>query len=156
MLFCACAKSLQLCLTLCDSMDCRPPGYSVHGILQARILEWVAISSSRRSSRPRDGTHVSYVSCIGRQVPYHSRHLESPRTMQESGLTEIMPLTYPVLSGTRILCFSILSLLRVPCNPAGSGGLLTAKCQAFFVSILITLWAYLPGSCNVMATSSVY
>ena len=47
MLFCACAKSLQLCLTLCDSMDCRPPGYSVHGILQARILEWVAMPSSK-------------------------------------------------------------------------------------------------------------
>ena len=38
-------------------MDCRPSGFSVHGILQARILEWVAISFSRRSSRPRDGSH---------------------------------------------------------------------------------------------------
>ena len=44
---------------LCDPMDCRPPGSSVHGIFQARILEWVAISSFRRSSRPRDGTCVS-------------------------------------------------------------------------------------------------
>ena len=42
-----CAKSLQLCLTLCDSMDCSLPGSSVHGILQARILEWVAIPFSR-------------------------------------------------------------------------------------------------------------
>ena len=41
------AKSLQLCLTLCDPMDCSPPGSSVHGILQARILEWVAMPSSR-------------------------------------------------------------------------------------------------------------
>ena len=41
------AKSLQSCLTLCDPMDCSPPGSSVHGILQARILVWVAISSSR-------------------------------------------------------------------------------------------------------------
>ena len=41
------AKSLQLCLTLCDSMDCSLPGSSVHGILQAKILEWVAISFSR-------------------------------------------------------------------------------------------------------------
>ena len=54
-----CAQSLQLCLTLCDSMDCSPPGSSVHGILQARILEWVAISSSRGSSQPRDQTCVS-------------------------------------------------------------------------------------------------
>ena len=48
------AKSLQLCLTLCNPMDCRPPGSSVHGILQARTLEWVAMPSSRGSSRPRD------------------------------------------------------------------------------------------------------
>ena len=53
------AKSLQSCLTLCDPMDCSPPGFSVHGIHQARILEWVAISSSRGSSWPSDWTHVS-------------------------------------------------------------------------------------------------
>ena len=51
---------LRSCLTLCDPMDCSPPGSSVHGILQARILEGVATpSSSRGSSRPRDRTHVS-------------------------------------------------------------------------------------------------
>ena len=60
------AKSLQSCLTLCDPMDCSPPGSSVHGILQTRILEWVAMPSSRGPSQPRDGTHVSYGSCIGR------------------------------------------------------------------------------------------
>ena len=59
---CVCLQSLQSCLTLCDPMACGPPGSSVHGILQARILEWVAISSSRGSSRARDRTHVSYVS----------------------------------------------------------------------------------------------
>ena len=48
----------QLCLTLCDPMDCSPPGSSVHGILQARILEWVAMPSSRGSSQPRDRTQV--------------------------------------------------------------------------------------------------
>ena len=45
----------------CDPMDCSPPGSSVHGIFQARILEWLAISSSRRSSWPRDWTQVSHV-----------------------------------------------------------------------------------------------
>ena len=45
-----CAKSLQSCLTLCNPMDCSPPGSSVQGILQARILEWVALPSSRESS----------------------------------------------------------------------------------------------------------
>ena len=48
----------QLCLTHCECVDCSLPGSSVHGILQARILEWVVISSSRGSSRPRDQTHV--------------------------------------------------------------------------------------------------
>ena len=52
-------KSLQLCLTLHDPMDYSPPGPSVHGILQARILEWVAMLSSRGSSQPRDQTCVS-------------------------------------------------------------------------------------------------
>ena len=47
-------KSAQSCSTLCDPVDCSPPGSSVHEILQARVLEWVAISFSRRSSRPRD------------------------------------------------------------------------------------------------------
>ena len=46
---------------------CSPPGSSVHGILQARILEWVTISSSRGSFQPRDQTRVSYISCTGRQ-----------------------------------------------------------------------------------------
>ena len=51
----------QLCPALYDPMDCSPPGSSVHGILQARILEWVAISFSRGSSRPRDRTQVSCI-----------------------------------------------------------------------------------------------
>ena len=49
------AKSHQLHLTLCDPMDCSSPGSSVHGISQARILEWVAISFSRGPSQPKDG-----------------------------------------------------------------------------------------------------
>ena len=64
-LCCCCYSVTQSCLTLCDPMDCSPPGSSVHGISQARILGWVALSSSRESSRPRDQTHVS---CIGRQI----------------------------------------------------------------------------------------
>ena len=51
----------QSCWTLCDPMDCSLPGSSLHGILQARILEWVAISFSRESSWPRDGTQVSSI-----------------------------------------------------------------------------------------------
>ena len=57
----------QLCLTLCNPVDCSPPSSSVHGILQARVLEWVAISFSRGSSQPRDRTQVSLIA--GRSSP---------------------------------------------------------------------------------------
>ena len=54
-----CAKLLQLCLTLCNSMDCSLPCPSVHEILHAKVLEWVAMPSSRGSSQPRDQTSNS-------------------------------------------------------------------------------------------------
>ena len=57
-------KSIFSCPTLCNPLDCSLPGSSVHGILQARVLEWVAISFSRGSSRPRDQTQVSCI--VGR------------------------------------------------------------------------------------------
>ena len=58
---CVRANSLQSCPTLWDPMDCSRPGSSVHGISQAKILEWVAISFSRGSFRPRDQTNVSCI-----------------------------------------------------------------------------------------------
>ena len=71
---CVCVRACsvaQWCPTLFDPMDYSPPGSSVHRILQTRILEWVAIFYSRGSSRPRDWTQVSRVSCIGRWILYH-------------------------------------------------------------------------------------
>ena len=56
---CVCVLVAQSCMTLCDLMDCSPPGSSVRGILSARILERVAMPSSRGSSQPRDWTQVS-------------------------------------------------------------------------------------------------
>ena len=61
-----CTKSFQLCPTLCNPVDYSRPGSSVHGILQARILEWVAMPSSRGSSRPKNQSCLSYISYIGR------------------------------------------------------------------------------------------
>ena len=69
---CVCAWS---CSTLFDPVNCSPRGSSVHGIFQARILEWDAIFSSRGSSEPSDQTHVSYASHIGRWVLYQLYHL---------------------------------------------------------------------------------
>ena len=59
---CVCVLNCFTCV--CSHMDCSPPGSSVHELLQARILEWVAISFFRGSSRPRDRIHISCVSCI--------------------------------------------------------------------------------------------
>ena len=63
MCVCVCSDA-QSCLTFCDSMDCSLLHPSVCGILQARILQWVVISSPRRSSWPRDKTWISYISCV--------------------------------------------------------------------------------------------
>ena len=63
-----CCLVAELCLTPCDPMDCSQPDFSVHGVFQARKLEWVAISFSRGSSWPRDQTHISYVASTGRQI----------------------------------------------------------------------------------------
>ena len=72
------AKSLQSCSTLCDPMDCSPPGSSVHGISQGRIPEWVAIFSSRGCSRPRDWTCISYGSYTVSEIFYHWATGRSP------------------------------------------------------------------------------
>ena len=68
----------QSCLTLCDPMDCRPPDSSVHGISQARMLEWVAMPSSRASFWSRDQPRISCISCISRRFLYHWEALPSP------------------------------------------------------------------------------
>ena len=79
-----CAHLLSCVWLFCNPMDCSLPGYSVHGIFQARIVEWVAISFSRGSSWPRDRTHISSVSCAGRQILYH---LMQRRLVNDYGMT---------------------------------------------------------------------
>ena len=74
-------KVAQSCPTLCDPVDCSPPGSSIHGILQASILEWDAISFSRGSSQLRDRTQVSHTAgrhfnlCATREAPFFSTSL---------------------------------------------------------------------------------
>ena len=101
---CVCAKSLQSCLTLCNPKDHTPSSSSVHGILQARILEWIAVPSSGGSSQSRDRTCVSYVSCIGRWVLYHQCHLAMPI------LFLIWINVYPFSSLDYLSCFQFLMI----------------------------------------------
>ena len=81
-MLCSCSVA-HSCPTLRDPMDCSPTGSYVHGILQARILKWVAISSFKGSSLPRN---QSYISCIGGQILYHCDTWEVPWTEEVGGL----------------------------------------------------------------------
>ena len=83
------AKLLQSGPTLCHPKDGSPPGSSVHGILQARMLEWVAISSFRGRSWPRDEGGIFCMSCTGRQVLYHLRQGQVHRNDRQDRLEGI-------------------------------------------------------------------
>ena len=87
------------CPPLCNPMDCSPPGSSVYGISQTRILEWVAIPISRSSSWPRDGTCISF---IGRWILYHGATQEAHCETHTKALSE--PLLLPPISH---LCFIV-------------------------------------------------
>ena len=104
----------QSCPTfICDPMDCNPPGSSVHGILQARILRWVAISFSMGSSQPRDQMCISCVSCIGRQVLYHRATWEAQMLQTLCIWVDIDPV--PLLC--TVTCFIAVSPVNMsePC-----------------------------------------
>ena len=90
---CVSAKLLQSCLTLCDYMDHSPSGSSIPGILQARILEWVAMPTSRGSFWARDWT-MSLMSCSGRQILYHSCYMGRPIHTCRYSYTYIKTLWY--------------------------------------------------------------
>ena len=81
---CVCARACSVMPNSLQPQDYSLPGSSLHGIFQARILEQVAISFSRGSSRPRDRTHVSCISCIGRQILYYLSHRGQVHSQQQS------------------------------------------------------------------------
>ena len=104
------AKSLQSCPTLCDPMDFSCSGSSVHGILQARILEWVAMTSSLRSSWPGDQTQVSYVSALAAGFFTPSATLEA-----------LKPKRSPQLRSCLYFCQGPGHLTRAPPNSLWCG-----------------------------------
>ena len=87
---CVSVHTLSHVWLFCDPTDWSPPGFSVHRIFQAKIVEWVAVSYSRASSRPRDWTCVS---CVGREILYHWAHSESESEVAQLCLTLCDPWT---------------------------------------------------------------
>ena len=87
MIRCVCVCSVvQLCPTLCDPIDCSPPGSTVHGIFQARILEWVSISYSKGSFQPKHRTHVS---CIASGLLPRGKPLETTKVAFQEKESEL-------------------------------------------------------------------
>ena len=100
-----CVNACMLsCAGLCNPLDCSPPGCSVQGISQARILEWVAVPSSRGSSQPRDQTLLSQASWTSTQVLYHEHHLGSPSSPQECAVSGKATMTKPAPLAIRAIC----------------------------------------------------
>ena len=105
----------QLCLTLFNSMDCNPPGSSVHGIFQARMLECVTVSNSRGSSLSKDRTCISCISCIGRWILSHCTTWEALPALASTSLLpvaqDIGAILNSSLSYFSLTCPQIISAL---------------------------------------------
>ena len=95
----------------CDPVDHTLPGSSVHGFLQAIILDWIAMLSSRGSYQPRGQTCISEVSCIGRQVLYYLYHLETPIQIINSNYL-VLTVQDAVLLSMSYLIYSLHSSIK--------------------------------------------
>ena len=108
-------KSLSHGWLICGPMDCSPPGSSVHGISQARILQWVAILFSRGSSQPRNQT---WVFCIGRWILYHQVIWEAPLSEYQAQFYQA-PQRWPFTAAEQYINKKLLFFVCV-CYTAGS------------------------------------
>ena len=110
----------QSCQTLWNSTDCSLPGSSVHGILQARILEWAAIPFSRASSQPRDQTQVSYTAgrlfTMNHSMPGLPVHHQLPEFTKPMSIESVMPSNHLILCRRLLLLPSIFPSIRVFSN----------------------------------------
>ena len=93
---------MALCLTLCEPMDCSPPGSSVHGILQATILEWIAISFSRGSSPLRDWTWVSLVAGRFFTLPSGKSNIRMLSTVNQGRSVYRLPSSFSSFKNTKV------------------------------------------------------
>ena len=136
----------QSCPTLCEHMDCGPPGFSVHGILQTRILEWVGISFSRESTQ---GSNSCLLPLLHWQAGYQLSHWGSPKgrplpeKRPEEGMTDEEGQTAPSWTGRRyILQLELCLVIYCPCHQLMSQHL---KTGAVFISALFNP-VYLVGT----------
>ena len=128
----ACVCAPLLCyLTLCDPMSCNMPGSSVHGIFQARILEWVAISSSRISSWPKDQTHVSCISSTSRWILHHWATCEASLSTHTHTHTFLDSFLFSLRFSCSVVSDSVwldgLQHARLPC-PSPTPGAYSNSC----------------------------
>ena len=133
----------QLYLTLCNPMDYGLPGSSVHGIFQARILEWVPFSPSRGSSQPRDQTHISCSSCIDRRILYHSSTWEVLVLSREREMADLVCLALDLGSDSGVKLFATNEESKVD-SPAECRGpsLLVGKGEWSECEELCLIWAW--------------
>ena len=136
----------QSCLTLCNLVDCCPPGFSVLEIFQARILKWVAISYSRGSSWPRDWTGIS---CMGRQILYHWATWEalSHRTTTLSPRLLLFDYQFPHQKYRRIVLDYMISTDPSSFKALSSTEMFHIKMG--FISLLSYSWNMLYGTLDL-------
>ena len=143
----------QSCPTFCNPVDCRPPGSSVHGISQARTLEWVAISFSRGSSWPRDWTQAS---CIGRWI-FTTEHQRSPTLTCSWASSSNTNLFYSkVLNASCNLLNTVLKVKNRVIVWVGNGckyiGCLPSKSWCSLVAmVLLLLPSIVRGYCTILS-----
>ena len=133
--------------------DCSPPGSFVHGILQARILEQVAISSSRGSSWPRNWTHVFCVSCMGRCILYHCATWQDPCMHISTSKCATLLFSVKILARTSardrfsMVCLTKSLLVKERCPRTGGPGSTSRsifKAFIFFAKLLSRRTVTLP------------
>ena len=141
---CVCSVT-QPCLTLWDRMDCSPPGSSVHGISQARILELAAISYSRGSSQTRDRTCIFCISCISRQILYHCT---IPWENHNSKI-----LVHPNVQFSSVQTLSPVPLFVTPWAAAHQASLVITNTRSCSNSCAFSWWCHPTTSSSVIPLS---
>ena len=142
----------QSCPTLCEPTDCSLPGFSVHGIFQARVLEWVVVSFARGSSRPRDGIRVSRIvsRCFYRLsqeslegiFQYWASKSPSLIPQEHYSLPDTPPLVWVRFPSSELVQYTELTFLAFTMNPEGK--------ESHLSSLYLCQLAQSPAQCQAL------